>query len=444
MKEKLIFFALLYFKFFAKLQLLKIRPFIIGVTGSAGKTSTRNAIFSVIKQKYRVKVSYKANSESGIPLNILGLTPKNFSILEWLTLVILCPLKLITNWKKYDIYLVEMGIDSPKPPKNMGYLLTILKPDIGIVLNAAPMHSEPFDYLVTQTDPEKRATEITKLIAAEKGKIVTHLSKKKIAIINEDQKEITDLKPKIQAKLITFGTKKTATVQIVKYSVNTSGTEFLFRVNQEELYIQCSRQLLPQHFSQTFAAAISTAVALGIDLTTIKNGLETQFKLPPGRSSLIPGIAGSTLIDSSYNASTQPTLDMLELLVAVPGKRKIAVLADMRELGAVAQIEHEKVAKRASEVCDAVLLIGPQSKQFSLPIIEKTKTQVHWFENAAAAADFLKKQLKKDDVILIKGSQNTLLLEIAVEKLMAQPKDAELLLARRGEFWDQKRAELKK
>jgi len=89
------------------------------------------------------------------------------------------------------------------------------------------------------------------------------------------------------------------------------------------------------------------------------------------------------------------------------------------------------------------LLIGPQMKAFALPVIQKTKTQVHWFNNAYQAAEFLKTQLKQDDIILIKGSQNTLLLEIAVEILMANPNQAGQLLARRGEFWDKKRAELR-
>lgn len=114
----------------------------------------------------------------------------------------------------------------------------------------------------------------------------------------------------------------------------------------------------------------------------------------------------------------------------------------MRELGKVAQLEHEKVAKKAIAVCDAIFLTGPQMKEFALPIIKKSTVPVLWFKNGYEAADYLQDQLKKDDVLLVKASQNTLLLEITVEKLMARPEEANTLLARRGAFWDKKRAEL--
>lgn len=442
MKQKIVLLILRYFHFFAKLQLLKNKPLIIGITGSAGKTSTRDAIIAVISNTRKVKVSYGANSESGIPLNILGLSPKKFSLTEWFYLILMCPIKLITNWEKYDIYIVEMGIDSPDSPKNMEYLLTIIKPNIGVFLNAAPMHSEPFDYLVETDNPEQRAVQITQLITNEKGKIVTTLDKNQTAILNIDQKELEILIPQIQAKLTSFGTKSSSTIQINTYNLTTTSTNFSFTINKEKLELQFKSLLLPKHFGYTFAAAIGVGISLGISPSQIKKNLEKNFKLPPGRATLIEGINNSVIIDSSYNSSTKPTIDMLDLLHKMPGNRKIALLGDMRELGIVSGIEHEKIARKASEICDVVLLVGPQMKQFSLPIIENTKTQVHWFKNAYQASDFLKNNLKKNDVLLVKASQNTLLFEIAVENLMAHRELANQLLPRRGSFWDKKREEI--
>ncbi len=444
MKQKLILFILAYFRFFAKLQLKKINPIVIGVTGSAGKTSTRDAIYAVLKPEFKVKVSYKANSESGIPLNILGLTPVNFSLFEWLKLIILCPIKLLTNWKKYDIYLVEMGIDSPNKPKNMEYLLTILKPNISIILNAAPMHSEPFDYLVNTTDPQKRAKQITKLIAQEKGRIVTDIDSNQTAIVNIDQQELIELLPNVSAQLLSFGKSADADIAIKKYEIDSLGTQFYFNVEEKKVVLEFKNQLLPEHFGHTFAAAIAVGFSLKIPLEKIKNNLENNFKLPAGRSSLIAGINNSLLIDSTYNASTKPMLDMLELLKKIPGNRKFALLGDMREMGQVAQIEHETVAKKATEVCDQIFLVGPQMKEFALPKIQETKIPVQWFETAYQAGNYIKTILKKDDVVLFKASQNTLFLETAVELLMAHPDQAKILLARRGAFWDKKRAEYKK
>ena len=111
--------VLYYLRFWARLKLNIIRPDIIGITGSAGKTSCVQAIVAILGDSFRVKVSEKANSESGIPLNILGLTPNDYSVVDWLRLIFLAPIKALTNWEKYDIYLVELGIDSPRVPKNM-------------------------------------------------------------------------------------------------------------------------------------------------------------------------------------------------------------------------------------------------------------------------------------------------------------------------------------
>jgi UDP-N-acetylmuramoyl-tripeptide--D-alanyl-D-alanine ligase len=449
MRKFLTQFFLFYIRMFAKLQLFKIRPLVIGITGSAGKTSAMEAIYAILKPQFKVKIGRKANSETGIPLNILDITPTNFSITEWLIILLLCPIKILTNWKKYEVYLVEMGIDDPKPPKNMEYLLKIVKPNIAVFLNATPMHSEPFDYLVKTTDENKRASEITKLIANEKGKIVTTLDSNQTAILNFDQKELVDLIPSIKARLVGFGKSNDSLVRIDGYKLNKNSTEFHYLVgdynllSEQAIVIKIDSFLLPQHFAYTFAATIAVGISLKLDLKTIKNNLETKFSLPPGRSAIIPGVNDSLIIDSSYNASTKPMLDMLDLLKNIPAKRKIALLGDMREMGKVAKFEHEKVAFKAVQVCDLVALVGPQMKEFALPVIEKTNTPVHWFKNAYQASDYLKKQLKKDDIILIKGSQNTLLLEIAVEKLMANPNLANQLLARRSKFWDKKRLELK-
>jgi len=442
MKQKIIQFILAYFKFFARLQLSKNSPIIIGITGSAGKTSVRDAIYSILKEKRKVKVSYKANSETGIPLNILGLKLDNFSLLDWAKLIIMCPIKLITNWEEYDTYIVEMGIDSPLEPKNMEYLLKIVKPHIGIILNANATHSQPFDFLVQTNDLNKRSSELVKLIAKEKGKIVTKLRKNDFAIINSDQKEILDLKNKIKAKTLMFGTNDKSTVKFSSYLVNLKGTTFEFKYKNQLATINIKNELLAKHYGMTFAAAICVGLSFKIEFQTSAKLIEDNFILPRGRSSLIAGINDSLIIDSSYNSSKKPLLEMLDLIDTLPAKRKIAILGDIRELGKVAKIEHEEIAKKSIKVCDVVLLVGPQMKNFALPIIKKSKIEIYWFANAFEAANFWKNKIRKEDLILIKGSQNTLLLEIAVEILMKKPSDAQKLLSRRGQFWDKKREEI--
>jgi UDP-N-acetylmuramyl pentapeptide synthase len=143
--------------------------------------------------------------------------------------MLMCPVKLISNWKKYDVYLVEMGIDSPNPPKNMSYLLSILKPSIGVFLNATAMHSEPFDYLVSTKDPQERIRAIIKLIANEKGKLVTSLKQHQTAILNIDQVELANLIPQIQAQLQSFGKSEKANIKIIDYQISTNGLVLLIK-----------------------------------------------------------------------------------------------------------------------------------------------------------------------------------------------------------------------
>lgn len=443
MKRQLIFCILAYFRILAQIQLKKnSRATIIGITGSAGKTSTRNAIAAMLKAtKKQIKVSYKANSETGIPLNILGLSPKNYTPLEWLTLIGRAPLQLVFNWEKFEYYIVEMGIDGPDQPKNMEYLLRILQPDIGILLNAAPMHSEPFDYLVNSADPTERAQQITQLIANEKGKIVTRLNSTKTAIINYDQTEFNAIAKKTQAKVLGFGSSPRSIIQIKNYDVSLWGTRFEFTHEQKQLVLNIKDQLLPEHFSHTFAATLCVAIAQNLPLKEAVEAIESNFKLPAGRSSLLKGVNDSYIIDSSYNASTKPTIDLLNMLNLVAQKKKYAILGDVRELGKVAQTEHEQIAQKAALVCDEVCLVGPQMKKFAIPVLKRKRLPYQWFETARSASEYLKNKLKKDDVVLIKGSQNTLLLEIATESLLKNTSDISKL-PRRGDFWDKRRAQL--
>lgn len=439
MKKHLAQIVLQYLRFFAKLQLKKNNPIIIGITGSAGKSSACDAAKVVLQKKYLLKTAYKANSESGIPLDILGISPTTFSALDWMRMLLLAPWKLLTNWEKYTAYLVEMGIDSPLPPKNMEYLLTIVKPAIGVVLNAYPTHSETFDFLVTTNDPEERARQIAQLIAIEKGKLITTLPNTGTAITNADQKETAELLTQTKAKKLSFGTTPDATVQITKYSATTTGATFAFKHQTETAKISLPFAL-PSQYGHTLAAAICVGLASDIPFITCCDELEKNYRLPPGRASLIAGKKGTMLLDSSYNASPEPTIDLLQLLKQLSGGKKCAILGDMRELGIVSKLEHERVALAAAANCDRVLLVGPMMKMYALPILQSSKTTISWHVNAFEAAQVLLTELSEGDIVLIKGSQNTLFLEIAVEHLMARPEDAEKLLARRGAFWDAQRA----
>lgn len=380
-----VFYRLIltYLRTLAKLQLRKINPLIIGITGSVGKTSALMAIAAVLKDHYKIKISEKANSESGLPLNILGFKPRNYNLIDWLWTLPLALFKLITNWKKHDVYVAEMGIDSLYPPKNMEYLLTILQPKIGVFLNVLPVHTENFGSLGN--------------IAKEKGKLILSLPKDGFAVLNTKDTRVEKFKKLTKARVIEF---------------QGEATE----------------------------AAVAIAKIFNINKTRALASLAKNFKPIPGRMSLIPGIKNTTLIDSSYNASRASMLKALDCLAKTGKGKKIAVLGDMRELGNLAQKEHENIAMVANKIADTIVTIGPLMKQFFIP---KTNN-LFQFENTYEAADFIKNKLiQGGETILIKGSQNTLFLEIITETLMREPEKADQLLCRRGKFWDKKRATIK-
>lgn len=441
MKKMLSRFVLGYLKLLAKLQLRKYAPDIVGITGSAGKTSTMHAVEAVLQDKYRLKVGYKANSEWGIPTDILGLKANQHSnvYLDWFLICLKAPWQLLTYWQPYEKYIVEMGVDSPDPPQNMHYLLSILQPRTSIFLNVEPVHSQAFDHLVKESDSHRRRQMIKKKIAQEKGLIITTLPENGLAILNQDDDLVINFQTKTQAQYMTFGKHASSQVKITSTQTSLAGSKFNFEYQHQKATLHLKNYLLPEHFGYSFAAAICLALDEDFTLQESVRLLEKNYTLPPGRSSLISGIKGSIIIDSSYNASTAPTLDSLNLVSQLGSKNTYCLLGDMRELGQESQIDHQTIAALAAKTCSQVFLTGPAMKQFALPVIQKTKTPVMWFESGIKAAAHIKTILTPSDVILIKGSQNTLFLELAVEKLMKDPSKADQLLCRRGSFWDKKR-----
>ena len=389
MKQHLSLIFLYYLRFFARLQLKKIKLLnpkltIVGITGSAGKTSTLLATEASLKPEFKVKTNYGGNSESGIPLNILGFKNPDFSLLSWLKIAIFTPFKLLTNWQSYDIYLLEMGIDSSKSPKNMEYLLSIVKPDIGVFLNVTPVHLENFSSLDQ--------------IAQEKSKLVNIVD---TAIINKSD-------PLVK-----------------KYTKNKN------IISIKPTKIDIPNFFLPDIYNISLGAALSIAKTLRLDSSIALNNLKNNFYLPPSRSSIFKGINSSTLIDSSYNSSPLATTEMLSFLASNKSP-KIAVLGDMRELGAASELSHQNLYKKAVESADIVISVGSETSRY---FGSKAKKFMYWWQ----AADYLKNNLPENSTVLIKGSQNTIFLEELVKELIPTNKLKHYLsnhlICRQSPYW---------
>jgi UDP-N-acetylmuramoyl-tripeptide--D-alanyl-D-alanine ligase len=349
----------------------------------------------------------------------------------------LVPIKLLTHWEKCDIYVAEMGIDSNVEPKNMSYLLKIIKPDIGIFLNVGIVHGEYFESKAKSHESRK---EIMQKIASEKGKLIVSLPKSGYAILNADDPNVSQLSSQTKASVYWYGSSP----------VNHQSAFFI-----QNFSLPFPDYVLPKGVGYTFAAAACVGKIFDLDLERVKAKLQKNLQLPPGRSSLFKGINDSLIIDSSYNSSLLPTGGFLKLLKVFPGrhidktafvvKRRIAILGDMRELGNLAQQDHESLAEVAVDCADYIFTFGPLMENYFKPHAESRirnqesgAKEVKSFREMPKLIEFMKEFIKPGDLILIKGSQNTIFLETLVEALLANKSDASKL-CRRGGFWEKKR-----
>lgn len=439
-RQTLVKLVLFYFRILARLQLRKLNPIIIGVGGASGKTSLSGLIFLILKEKYKVRQGMGKNSETGLPLNILGISINNYLTLDWLKAFIFAPFKVILDWNNYDIYIAEMGIDGPFEPKNMSYLLKILKPQIGVLTNISLEHSQYFDSLVKVNNPEEREKEILDLTARQESLLITSLTKQQTAVINADDRETQKYLDKIKANVVSVSLSDSkADFFVQKIETSISSFKVIFYHNKKNYDIRLNIPL-PSHYAYSFLLAIAVCVKLGFSEEEAIKALEKNFSLPPGRMSIFAGIKETLIIDSSYNNATlAPLLDILEMLKKIAGKRrKIAILGDMRELGTVSQTQHEIIAKKILETSDLAILIGPEMQKFVAPILKNNNFSFYAFATFTNAKDEILKIIKSGDLILVKSSQNTLFLERVVEMLLENVTDKEKL-CRRGEFWDKKR-----
>lgn len=435
MKKIFIWFILRYLRFFARLALSISKPKTIGITGSVGKSSTRNAVYAMMKDYFKVKVIKEGNSESGIPLGILGISPGHYRLFDWLRIMIQAPFRL-NNIKNIDYLIVEMGIDSPFPPKNMDYLLTIIKPDISVVLNVYPVHTMQFDELFSKDiQDEKRLDYILKRITKEKLKIIT-IAKPRVGIINRSIN--LQLSVGSETELISFGKDDNADIKFTDYQVSLKKTSFKYYLKKENnnIIIDINNYALPYGYLEVFAATVAIGKSIGISNDKIVKGIKNNFTVPSGRGEIFEGIKSSTIIDSSYNASRASMITFLEMAkkISLTEKRPLVVLlGDMRELGEEAEIEHKKVAEKIAELnIDQVYCVGPNTKKFL--------NYKKWFKTSIEAGDYLKTSLPQKAVVLVKGSQNEIFLEEAVKKILKNKSDIKRL-CRQDDFWLKKKSE---
>jgi len=415
--------------FLAKAILKKYKPDVIGITGSMGKTSTKEAIFAVLSSKFRVRRNLKNyNNELGVPLSILGRESGLKSVFKWLS-VILHDVKLIlfrdANYP--EILVLEMGADHPGDIK---YLTDLAPCKVGVVTGIGPAHLEFFESV------EK--------IIKEKRIIVSHLGQNDFAVLNRDDEKVCEMKEKTRAKILTYGFHADADVRameegVVGTGVAIEGVNFKLSYAGSVVPIFLPGVLGKQHIYAALAGA-TVGIICGLNLVEIAEGLK-NYKAPKGRMNLVPGIKNTLIIDDTYNASPIPTIVALEVLRSIvllsEDDKKFAVIGDMLELGGFSEEGHRQVGRAAAaSSVDYLVTVGERSRDIVRAAKEAgmAEDKIFNFSTPEEAGLFVQSKMKQGDVVLVKGSQG-MRMEKVVKELMAEPLRACELLVRQENEW---------
>jgi len=324
---------------------------IIGITGSNGKTTTKDLAYHVISPSIE---SFK--------------TDKNYNT------VLSSPLSFLSAKQSQKVAIIEMGTNQPGEIKS---ICDVFEPNIGLITNVSNAHAENFNSIED--------------IGMEKGYLFNCLKKDGIAIVNNDDKLISKIFT--NAKKITYGF--------------NSKVDFLgIQIGERKLSVNGIEINLPFSgfaFAQNALAVFALSSVLGIDEKLIAKRI-SDFNLPKGRGQILK-INDITIIDDTYNANPSSMIAGLSRLINRDAKRKIAILGDMFELGPFEQNAHEDIGKfLLNASIDLVITTGERMK-FAHQILKENKAS-YWFESKSEIIEYLNKNLAENDLVYLKGSRS--------------------------------------
>lgn len=414
----------------ARLLLARHHPTIIAVTGSVGKTSTKDAIYAVVKDKAHARKSEKSfNSELGVPLSILGLQNAWNNPIGWLKNLFDGALAALFTRSYPEVLVLEMGVDRPG---DMRRLTKWIKPDILVLtsLPDVPVHVEYFD------SPEA--------VIAEKLVLLENLKPKGKLIFNQDDERVAIAAAPYDERAISYGRAaadfsfsggklaKNETGQPSGYAVSVAASGQV-----ENLVL---RGTLGEHRVYSALAALAVGSLFRV---SFKRAVEilSDLEPTPGRMRLLKGVKNSLIIDDTYNASPTATLAALKTLGDLNGlgRRRVAVLGDMLELGKYSAGEHERIGQVVPGSADLLITIGMRARKIVAAALAgglPTEAALA-FDDVAEAVKSVPELIQDGDVTLIKGSQS-IRAEKLVKALMAEPDQADRLLVRQDPMWEKR------
>ena len=347
---------------------------VIGITGSVGKTTTKEIAAAVLSQRF---VTHKnrgnLNNEIGLPLTVLELEAHHQ--------------RVVLEMGMYDV-------------GEIAQLCRIAQPHVGVVTNVGPVHLERLGTV--------------ERIAQAKAELVEALPVNGVAILNADDPLVAAMASRTQARVFWYGLNPDA--DLWADEIEGEGLEGIrFRFHHQSEFLHVRVPLLGRHSVHTALRAAAVGLVEGLSWEEIVRGLQqldVQLRLIAAR-----GLNGATLLDDTYNASPASTMAALNLLadLTVKNGRRIAVLGDMLELGSYEEEGHRKVGVRAADVADMLVTVGQRARLIAEEALAAglAPDKVLALENAEAALAELRSILGPGDVVLVKGSRAVHMDEIA-------------------------------
>jgi UDP-N-acetylmuramoyl-tripeptide--D-alanyl-D-alanine ligase len=344
---------------------------VVGITGSIGKTSTKEVVAAVLSGHFSTYRSPgNLNNEIGVPLSLLEVSPRD------------------------QVAVLEMA--GAYAFGELALLATIAQPSVAVVTNVYPVHLERMGTI--------------EAIAETKAELVQALDEQGVAILNGDDPRVRAMADMTSARVIMYGLGADNDVRGDEVmSEGLKGTRFRLHLDGDQYWIRVP--LIGGHAVQLALAGFAVGHGLGMHISEMLPGFDGQDVQV--RLLIVAGPNGSQVIDDTYNASPPSVLSALGLLSELRGTRTIAVLGDMRELGALTDEEHRVVGRRAAEVADLVVTYGDLARIIADEVTSAVKahdgqaTGVRSFAETErdALITYLRSELREGDVVLIKGSR---------------------------------------
>lgn len=397
-------------------------PTVVGVTGSYGKTSAREAIAAVLGQELPVRSAPKnLNTEFGVLLTVFGAAADPEGRLwSWAEALA----RGLFSWLFSDRYprvlVLEYAVDHPG---DMERLLSIAVPNVAVITAIGTSHAEFFGGAAG--------------VELEKAKLAERVPPSGTLILNADEPGALRQRQKTSAKTVTtYGSTAEADISFSAVDEDLSAFSTSATLHRRGEDTQVAFRGVGKTHRLAALAAATVAGALGLTSAAVSEGLKA-YRPSPARLNVIPGIKRTVIIDDSYNAAPESAAEALELLARIPREHKVAVLGDMLELGSESDRFHREVGQKVNALNpDLLITIGPSGKIIADGAREAgfDPVRILSFDTSEEAGRPLQNLLVPESVVLVKASQG-IRAERVTREIMAEPMRAHELLCRQYGRW---------